>query len=270
MSGFANAMEVFRLLDRSNCRRCGEKTCMAFAGAVYRGVKPLSACPKLDAETCARYGAGKPPDQDGDEQVLSALLHQVRRLDPVETAARTGGTLSGGKIVLKVLGKDFGIDGDGGFSTDIHVNNWVVVPFLTYLLQCSGEQPSGTWIAYREINGGGRERYPLFQKRCEDVMKQVADTWPDLFDDIVHLFSGERVAAQFDADISVVLRPLPKVPVMICYWKPADGLASALNVFFDATVGKCLDAGAVFNLGAGLARMFEVLARRHGIVLPTG
>ncbi|MBB5347957.1 DUF3786 domain-containing protein [Desulfoprunum benzoelyticum] len=267
MSGFANAMEVFSLLDRSNCRRCGEKTCMAFAGAVFLGMKALSACPKLDAETCARYGDRVSLDQEKEEQALSVLIDKVRRLDPVETAARTGGKLSRGSIVLKVLGKDFGIDAAGNFVTDIHVNNWVVVPFLTYLLQCSGEQPSGTWIAYREI-AGGRERYPLFQKRCEDVMKQVADTWPDLFDDIVHLFGGERVAAQFDADISVVLRPLPKVPVMICYWKPAEGLASELNVFFDATVERFLDAGAVFNLGAGLARMFEVLAQRHGFVLP--
>jgi len=269
MVGFANALEVFTLLDRSNCRRCGEKTCMAFAGAVYRGVKPLSACPGLDAATCARYGDRMPPDQEAEEHVLSTLLDQVRRLDPVETARRTGGTVTAGRIVLKVLGKDFGIDADGSFVTDIHVNNWVAVPFLTYLVQCPADQPSGTWAAYREI-AGGRERYPLFRKRCEEVMKQVADTWPDLFDDIVHLFSGERVAEQFDADISVVLKPLPKVPVMICYWQPADGMASSLNVFFDATVDRFLDAGAVFNLGTGLARMFEVLAQRHGFVLLAG
>jgi hypothetical protein len=267
MVGFANAMEVFSLLDRSNCRRCGEKTCMAFAGAVYRGMKPLSACPRIDAATCARYGATRSPDEEGEEMVLSSLLNQIRGLDPVETAARTGGAVVGNRIVLKVLGKDFGIDADGNFVTDIHVNNWVVVPFLTYLLRCPAVQPSGTWIAYREI-AGGRERYPLFQKRCEEVMKQVADTWPDLFDDIVHLFSGERLPVQFDADISVVLKPLPKVPVMICYWKPADGMASSLNVFFDAAVDRCLDAGAVFNLGTGMARMFEVLALRHGIILP--
>ncbi|KGO34588.1 MAG: DUF3786 domain-containing protein [Desulfoprunum sp.] len=267
MVGFANAMEVFSLLDRSNCRRCGEKTCMAFAGAVYRGIKPISACPGLDPATCARYGTEKSPPPEGDDTLLAALLDQVGRLDPVETAARTGGTVVGNRIVLKVLGKDFGIDADGNFTTDIHVNNWVVVPFLTYLVQCRGDQPAGEWIAYREI-AGGRERYPLFRKRCEEVMKQVADTWPDLFDDIVHLFSGERLPVQFDADISVVLKPLPKVPVMICYWKPADGMASSLNVFFDAAVDRCLDAGAVFNLGTGMARMFEVLALRHGIILP--
>mgnify|MGYP000668137593 CR=1 FL=1 len=32
-----SAMEVFKHLDKSNCRECGEKTCLAFAGAVFMG-----------------------------------------------------------------------------------------------------------------------------------------------------------------------------------------------------------------------------------------
>ena len=36
-----NAMEIFKLLDKSNCRDCGEKTCLAFAGAVYQGRKKI-------------------------------------------------------------------------------------------------------------------------------------------------------------------------------------------------------------------------------------
>jgi len=95
-------------------------------------------------------------------------------------------------------------------------------------------------------------------------MKHVADTYTDLFDDLVHIFSGRQVAEAFASDISVVLDPLPKVPLMICYWKPEEGLASTLNVFFDETADRNLDIGALFSLGAGLAAMFEKLALRHG------
>lgn len=266
MAKFASAIEVFRLLDRSNCRRCGEKTCMAFAGAVYLGTKSLADCPKLDPGLLDRLGCSRADEQEAEEDLIAQLSEQVRGLDPVETARRTGGACSDGRIVLKVLGKDFAIDRAGNFSTDIHVNPWVVVPFLTYLLRCPATPLAGGWIGYREIPGG-RERYPLFKKRCEEAMQQVADAWPELFDDIVHLFGGARVAEQFDSDISVVLWPLPKVPVMICYWRPAEGMASSLNVFFEETVDSRLDSGAIFNLGAGLARMFEVLALRHGFAV---
>jgi hypothetical protein len=95
-------------------------------------------------------------------------------------------------------------------------------------------------------------------------MKQVADTYTDLFDDVVHLFSGRQVERQFQSDISVVLHPLPKVPVMICYWRPDDGLGASLNIFFDETADRNLDIGSIFSLGAGLTQMFERLALRHG------
>ena len=95
-------------------------------------------------------------------------------------------------------------------------------------------------------------------------MKKVADTYTDLFDDLVHIFSGKQVAEQFESDISVVLHPLPRSPLMICYWRPEDGLESSLNLFFDKIADDNLDIGSIFSLGAGLAQMFEKLALRHG------
>ena len=65
-------------------------------------------------------------------------------------------------------------------------------------------------------------------------------------------------------DISVVLHPLPAVPIMICYWLPEEGLESSLNVYFDETANKNLGIDAVFTLGVGLAQMFAKIALRHG------
>jgi len=107
-------------------------------------------------------------------------------------------------------------------------------------------------------------RHLFFQKRCEAAMKQVADVYTDLFDDLVHLFNGRQVAQQFQSDISVVLYPLPKVPMMICYWLPGDGMDSSLHLFFDQTADRNLDIDSVFNLGTGLAAMFAKIALRHG------
>jgi len=36
MAQIKNAMEIFKLLEKSNCRECNEKTCLAFAGAVFQ------------------------------------------------------------------------------------------------------------------------------------------------------------------------------------------------------------------------------------------
>ena len=261
-----NAMEIFQLLDMSNCRECGEKTCLAFAGAVFQGQRKLAECPKLDQATIQRF-TGEAPEQSASEQNRDEYLKQLKReivgYDLAAAASRVGAMFSNARLTLKVLGKDFSVDTEGNLYADIHINPWVVVPFLSYILHCKGLPVTGNWVSFRELKDGP-ERYPLFQKRCEEPMKRVADIYTNLFDDLVHLFSGKQVEEQFESDISVVLHPLPKVPIMICYWMPEDGLESSLNVFFDETADQNLDIGSVFTLGAGLAQMFGKLALRHG------
>lgn len=259
-----NAMEIFQLLDRSNCRECGEKTCLAFAGAVFTGQRRLSQCPKLDPETVERFsGRRGETNVDEGEEYLEALKSRVAGIDLAEAAERVGADFSDNKLTLKILGKNFTVDSNGRLSAEIHINPWVAVPFLNHVLYGQGVPVSGRWVAFRELEGG-RDRYPLFQKRCEEPMKRVADVYPDLFDDIVHLFSARQVEKQFESDVSVVLYPLPRVPVMICYWLPEEDLESELYVFFDETADRNLDIGSVFTLGTGLAQMFGKIALRHG------
>jgi hypothetical protein len=261
-----NAFEIFQLLDKSNCRNCGDKTCLAFAGAVFTGRRQLSECPRLARSVieqfCEEAGLSDAPQAEGIAR-FEALKGELAGIDLSAAAKRIGGHFARGRLTLKVLGKDFGVDGRGNFYTEVHVNQWVAVPFLSHILCGKGLAPTGRWVSFRELKDGP-ERYPLFHKRCEQPLKQVADVYTPLFDDMVHLFGGRQVERQFASDISVVLHPLPRVPIMVCYWLPAEGMQSSLNVFFDETADDNLDIGALFALGAGLAQMFTKLAHRHG------
>jgi hypothetical protein len=95
----------------------------------------------------------------------------------------------------------------------------------------------------------------------------VADTYTDLFEDLVHLFGGRRVGGHFNADISVVLHPLPKVPLLLCYWRPEEGIESDLQLFFDDTAEANLNIEALFTMGTGLTLMLEKISLRHGAPL---
>jgi len=261
-----SAFEIFRLLDKSNCQECGEKTCLAFAGAVFLGQRKIQECPKLNPETVERF-AGVPVKGNTHEQNpgdrLEKLKSEIVHLNLAEAAERVGAVFSGKKLTVKVLGKDFSVDEKGNLATEIHINPWVAVPFLSYILYGQGLPVSGKWVPFRELTDG-RDRYPLFQKRCEEPMKKVADLYTPLFDDVVHIFGGKQVDGQFQSDISVVLHPLPKVPVMICYWLAEEGLDSSLHIFFDETADRNLDIGSIFSLGTGLAQLFTKIALRHG------
>ena len=117
-----NAFEIFRFLDKSDCKQCGEKTCLAFAGAVFLGQRKIHECPKLNPEAVERY-AGESDDRNRNEQnpeeYLQKLKSEVSRLNLGEAAERVGARFSGGKLTLKILGKNFGIDPEGNLSAEI-------------------------------------------------------------------------------------------------------------------------------------------------------
>lgn len=114
---------------------------------------------------------------------------------------------------------------------------------------------------------GGRDWYRLFGQRCEKPMKQIADAYPELFGDLVDLFNGQPAGGQFQSDVAMILYPLPLVPLLVCYWHAAEGMGSHLSLLFDATAEDNLEIGGIYTLGAGIARMFERLALRHGYAI---
>ncbi len=261
-----NAMEIFKHLEKSNCRECGEKTCLAFAGAVYQSRKPIHMCPRLDPQIVELYSGtdcAADASAENGEQFIESLKKSLAAINLAEAAQRTGGHYDGQKMTLKILGKNFGVDAKGNFSSDIHINPWIVGPFLDYVINGKGVAPAGEWVSFRELKEAKAISYPFFKKRCESAMKRIADSYTDLFDDLVHIFGGQKVAEQFKSDVSVVLHPLPKVPIMICYWGPEDGLHSTLNLFFDKSADRNLANGSIFTLCAGLTQMFEKLSLRH-------
>lgn len=264
-------MDVFKHLDKSNCRECGEKTCLAFAAAVFQARKPITRCPRISPEIAARLSdTVQKADSGLGDQVIQELRQRLSTVDLEEAAKRTGGNYLDHKLVVKVLGKDFGIDAKGNFKTDIHVNPWVAGPLIEYILQSKGVEPDGNWVSFRELQVSKKFSYPFFKKRCEEVMRRIADIYTDLFEDLVHIFGGQQVAEQFESDVSVVLYPLPKVPVMICYWKPEEGMDSVLNIFFDKSVNQNLPGEPLFTMSVGFAYMLERLAERHAAFVGAG
>ncbi|MFO8033418.1 MAG: DUF3786 domain-containing protein [Desulfohalobiaceae bacterium] len=261
----SNPMQIYSLLEKSDCRQCGEPTCLAFAAAVFRGQRSLDECPRLDPEVARQY-AGQESKRSGPEEdmyrAMQELQQKVPELDFEEAARRTGGRLDRDRITVKVMGKDFSVDKQGRLMAEIHTNPWVGMPVLNYILHGKGLEPKGKWLPFRELPGG-RVRSGLFEQRCEKPLKKIADEYTDLFQDMLDIFNAQQVDEQYQADISILLYPLPKVPMLVCYWQADEGLESSLHIFFDETAPDNVGIDGVFSIGSGLAQMFEKLARRH-------
>jgi hypothetical protein len=265
ISRITTPLQVYKFLPKTNCGECGIFTCLAFAAAVIKQEKRLADCTHLDKDSAARYEGmiDKHVSMEGiREEHLKELKKAIESIDLPSRAELLGGRSDGETLVIRCLGKDFEIDRFGNVLSQCHTHAWFLLPLLDYVLHSRGLECAGRWVPFRELEKGAKWS-GLFDQRCEKPLKQIADAYNDLFEDLVRMFSGISSFNKFNADISVVLYPLPNVPVLICYWKQEEDIESKLHVFFDDTAEKNLSVESLFTLGTGLVRMFEKIMYRH-------
>ncbi|RJP94593.1 MAG: DUF3786 domain-containing protein [Desulfobacteraceae bacterium] len=267
MALLKTTMDIFKLLEGSNCRECGEKACLAFAAGVFKGKRQLAECPRLDQRIVEKYTGNTQKAQSVEEDMadmVTALKEKIKTIDLSEAAVRVGGQFSGDRLTFRILGKEFAVDSNGSFYSDIHINPWLMIPVLHYIVNGRGTPLSGKWAPFRELKNG-MVRNPLFERKSEAPLKRLADDYTDFFKDLLELFNGRQVDNLFEADISIVLYFLPLMPMLICYWKPDDGMESSLHLFFDATATDNLHIDSLYTLIVGFAHMFEKIAARHAV-----
>jgi hypothetical protein len=238
---------------------------MAFAAAIIKQELRVADCPHLDAATLALF-EGKLERQVNiesiQEETLKDLKKKISTIDLSSRAECLGGRANGETLVVKCLGKDFEIDAQGTVRSHCHTHAWFSIPLLNYILFSKGETSAGRWVPFRELEQG-KKWGPLFERRCERPLKHIADSHGELFEDLITMFSGMSSCNNFSSDISVVLYPLPKVPILVCYWRTEEDLESRLHVFFDETAERNLPIESLFTLGTGLVRMLEKIMLTH-------
>jgi acetyl-CoA decarbonylase/synthase complex subunit gamma len=107
------AMDVFKLLPRTNCRDCGQATCLAFAMLIAQKKAKLDDCPHASEESKAALGAASAPPiqlvtigageselQVGNETQL--FRHDEKFHHPCGVAIRVSDTLDDDALSAKI------------------------------------------------------------------------------------------------------------------------------------------------------------------------
>ena len=242
---------------------------MAFAHAVINGEKKIEDCPYLDKKTIPDLGK-KIVTRDIEKEYADAiepLKKVISGVDFKAVADRLGATLSGDKLCINCLGKDFFVNTNGDVESICHIHLWVTVPLLKYIITGGGPGLSCKWVSFDELDRGiTMSNY--FERRCVEPLKQMADSHTDIFFDLLDIFGGLKPAEGFSADGSRIICPLPRVPFLFLYWKAEDHFESKLKILFDSSADKYMDFEAVYILSRGIVEMFKKIIANHEEVMP--
>lgn len=258
-------LEIYALLPKSNCGQCYLPSCLAFAAALLKDEKQPSDCPYLSPENAAQLSQRIQPRDTIDltrEDHLQGLQNRIKTIKFPDAVKRLGARLIGQKLAIQCLGKDFLVEQHGKVSSACHTHPGLTIPLLTYIVDAEDVPLTGEWVPFRELKDGAPMN-GLFVQRCEKPLQQLVDNHTELFADLIDIFSGQRSSNYFASDISLLLYPLPKLPILICYCQPEEGMASQLSLFFDASAGKILPIDSIYSLTVGLIVMFEKISLQH-------
>jgi len=151
------AVEIYKLLPRTNCGACGMPTCFGFATKVACRMASIKACSNLSDEArtalAAEFEEQQPARGTVYEQALVSLRPKIAILDFAKVAATFGADLKNPDTMeLTFLGDTYRITRERIVDT----NGKEPVPFISILIynhlsMPDPPAPAGEWITFSSV-----------------------------------------------------------------------------------------------------------------------
>lgn len=266
-----SVIDLYRdVLPKTNCGECGFATCMAFASMVVGEQHPLSGCPyiapdllkRCEIELQQQYADKKWTKRDLAADALQWARSRAASMEISDLPERIGGILidCDGKPALRlpyftdeiVITKDDILRSEGSALT-----RWEQVFVYNHMAQGGRAAPTGVWKSFAQFPNTVSKVKSMESQVEVPLVKRFAGR-NDALAKAAGKLGGEDRSAEFDsADLAVVFRPLPRVPILLMAWdaSPEDGFDAEIKLLFDETVVLHLDLESIVFLSERLCEL---------------
>jgi hypothetical protein len=266
-----SVVDLYRdILPKTNCGDCGFPACLAFASIVVSEKLPIGNCPHLDPgiiEKCQKeldeqYASGKWLKRDMAQDALEWAKQRSTSVKISDLPDRIGGTLitkdDGVCLELPYFTDSIFITDHGILKKDgSELTRWEQVFIYNHVAQGGSKLPSGKWK--------GLVEFPNTVSKIKSMVEHVEAP-------LIERFSGKPdellVAAKQlggldishtikSADLAVLFRPLPRIPIMLMFWDEdkIDGFEAEVKLLFDETITEHLDIESIMFLSERLRQL---------------
>ena len=257
-----------KILPKTNCRDCGYRTCLAFAGMVVSEKLPLKNCPYINPliletaqqELEEQYKEGKWLKRDMAKEALEWAKQKSASMKLDDIALRIGGVLATIKGITQItlpyfnsqilITKDKIVDASGNELTK-NEQTFVYI----HMAQGGIAKPSGNMKSFKEfpntvskiVSMRDYVETPL-KKAFTSNLKELALSCENA--------GGKNVKDQYESpDLAWHFSAFPKIPVVLIFWDEDDGFEADVKLLFDETIIEHLDIESIMFLSEHLAKM---------------
>ena len=252
-------IDVYKALPKTNCGRCGQPACLAFAAKVMAEGEDIRKCPDLTAAASdlvsriREQQGGREKRPDSLAIALTFLQEKVAPLDFASLAPGLGAEYGeeAGRPWLKIsyFGDFLQIFKDEvRYPGGITKNPWDAILLYNYIASQGNQPLSGRWITFQSLPNSISKTQSL--NNLERALAAHFDRQIDLLRQRVEESQGVLTSEEGDADVKAIFRPLPRVPVLLLFWDAiaAENFGAQCHFLFDAQVMNYLDLESLLFL----------------------
>ncbi len=266
------------VLPKTNCGDCAQPTCLAFASRVVLDQYPLSDCPHIDASKLeslqaqldTQHKSGRHTRRDIQSDALAWAKNQAASMEIEDLPQRIGGILTdqGGRLTLELpyFNQTIHITQDGlSYPNGNPLAQWEQVFVYNHMAQGGRSNPTGIWKGLELIPN----TTPKLMSMREHVEKPLIKRFSTRSDELVmaaRVLGGRVIKDQEQsADLAILFRPLPKVPIMLLFWDAdiAEGFEARTKLLFDQNITEHLDIESIMFLSERLRQLLCNDPDRH-------
>jgi hypothetical protein len=199
----------------------------------------------------------KPPDTDRLSNRIHELKKALDQQDPFQLAYHTGSTYSEvgqdeGLFRLRLWEEELLI-AYPEFTSRVSQSGVEIAPIhqallLYYFNTADGTPLDNRWISFSELPNG-RFYNQAFQGYTGVELSHHFQNDQPRFERAGHALGGMRVS---HGDVSFSFQVLPRVPLMVAYWRGDEDFPASFQLLFDSSASHYLPTDAFAILGSSI------------------
>jgi hypothetical protein len=254
------AVDIFKLLPKTNCGSCGMPTCFGFAAKVAAGMASITSCASL-SEAAKAALAGEELGRKGSpgtvyEQALELLRPRFRALDLQRVAEISGAVVAGpDSIELPFLNEKYRITRER--ITDLAGKE--PLPFISILIYnhlCMPDPPppSGEWITFGSVPAS-HAKDKAWAGHVEEVIARHFSGNVEGLRAACERMGGVMAEVKGNHDAAYEFRFFPRYPALLLFYDavPDEDFPAQCKLLLDKHVDRYLDIESIVVLGEEFA-----------------
>ncbi len=254
------AVDIYKLLPKTNCGRCGTPNCFGFAVKLSTGQATPDQCgtltessrKALEAETAGHRAAAGTVF----EQTLAALKPRIAVLDFEKAARLFGATLKGpDELELLLLNRQYRITrGKIVDRSGKEPPAWISILIYNHLSMPDPPPPADTWITFSSVPASHAKDKAWAAHVEEVIAKHFAGNVGGLKKACTEM-GGLSIHMAGTHDAAFAFRFFPHYPALLLFYNaaPDEGFPAQCRLLLDKTAPDYLDIESIVVLGEEFA-----------------